>query len=81
MKIPKKNVTVYCYQISIFCLDFNLKWLKDLNIQKFAVNENLWYKVFVFMFLAKPIDKTGLELGIWNWGCHLLHRMSSAGAS
>ena len=22
-----------------------------------------------------------LELGIWNWGCHLLHRMSSAGAS
>ena len=22
----------------------------------------------------------GLELGIWNWGCHLLHRMSSAGA-
>ena len=23
----------------------------------------------------------GLELGIWNWGCQLLHRMSSAGAS
>ena len=20
----------------------------------------------------------GLELGIWNWGCHLLHRMTSA---
>ena len=53
----KKVVTVYCYQISIFCLDFNLKWLKDLDIQKFVVNENLWYKVFVFIFLAKPIDK------------------------
>ena len=32
----------------------------------------------IWMCNLKVQSSTGLELGIWNWGCRLLHRMSSA---
>ena len=50
----------------------------ETNIDECEVSWRIKYVDNFVFWNANSI--AGLELGNWNWGCHLLHRMSSAGA-
>ena len=49
------------------------------TVKGFLIQNSIY--LFNVAGCVSDLIHSGLELGIWNWGCHLLHRISSAGAS